>query len=273
MNLKKLILVGTVGIATTTFPLTTHNAKVTATTDSAPETSSTINSSTTSETSNVADSNTTAEVTSSPDTDTTTTTTTTTASPVEENNHPMGYYAKVQTADAVNPQETQEAANEKATMRAARAAVQEEQATPAANAPADLSSTDKTLPRLDAVDIASYQSWMTQADFNSLKASGVKTIVIKLTESANYTNPYAKSQIQMARNAGLNIDTYHFVSDPTKIQYEAAYYAKVANSLGLSKNTVMIEDAESPSYKYNWTNVSLTFKSTMNSAGYNNIRY
>lgn len=34
----------------------------------------------------------------------------------------------------------------------------------------------------DAVDVASHQSWMTQADFNALKAQGVKTIVVKLTE-------------------------------------------------------------------------------------------
>lgn len=58
------------------------------------------------------------------------------------------------------------------------------------------------MPRKDAVDIASYQSWMTQADFNSLKTSGVKSIVVKLTEGTNYTNPYAANQIKMAQNAG-----------------------------------------------------------------------
>lgn len=136
-----------------------------------------------------------------------------------------------------------------------------------------LNPNEAALPRRDAVDIASYQSWMTQADFNALKSAGVKTIVVKLTEGESYTNPYASSQINMAKAAGLNIATYHFVSNPARIQYEAAYYAKTAKNLGLPSTTVMIEDAEFPSTAYNWTNASLVFKNTMASNGYPNVRY
>lgn len=136
-----------------------------------------------------------------------------------------------------------------------------------------LAPSDTALPRRDVVDISSYQSWMNQADFNAMKSAGVKTIVVKLTQGESYTNPYAKNQINLTKAAGLNIATYHFVSDPTRIQYEAAYYANVAKSLGLPSTTVMIEDAESPSSAYNWTNVSLVFKNTMASHGFHNVRY
>lgn len=91
-------------------------------------------------------------------------------------------------------------------------------AAPAVSAPSNLDSNDTSLPRKDAVDVASHQSWMTQADFNALKSAGVKTIVVKLTEGTWYTNPYAKSHMQMARNAGLNVATYHFVENPANIQ-------------------------------------------------------
>lgn len=139
--------------------------------------------------------------------------------------------------------------------------------------PINLTSTDSTLPRKDTVDIAIYQNWMTQADFNQLKKDGVKTIVIKLTEGQNYTNPYAKSQLQMATAAGLNTAFYHFVDDPTQIQYEAAYFVKVAKSLAIPQNSVMIEDAEYPSKAYNWTAVSQVFQKTLQASGFSNVRY
>ncbi len=136
-----------------------------------------------------------------------------------------------------------------------------------------LNSNDGSLPRRDVVDIASYQYWMKQTDFNALRSAGVKTVVVKLTEGETYINPSAKSQINMAKSAGLTVATYHYVSNPTRIQYEAAHYAKVAKSFGLPNTTVMIEDAEFPSTAYNWTNVSVVFKNTMASHGFHNIRY
>ena len=183
---------------------------------------------------------------------------------ISPNNHPMGYYAQEQTQASRIHSLLKDADPDASTPNPA---------TPAATAPSNLSSTDSTLPRQDVVDIASYQYWMNQADFNALKAAGVKTIAVKLTEAESYTNPYAKNQIAMAQAAGLNVATYHFVSDPTRIQYETAYYAKVAKSLGLPSSTVMIEDAEYPSQNFGWTNVSQVFKNTMTQNGYPNVRY
>ena len=167
-------------------------------------------------------------------------------------------------------------------------------AAPVANVPSDLKSDDNTLPRKDAVDIASYQSWMTQADFNSLKTSGVKSIVVKLTEGTNYTNPYAANQIKMAQNAGLNVAVYHYArltgansqSDANSLAIqEAAYFAKVAKSFGLSSNIVMIMDCEQP-YRddsgniigpnpltVDWATAGVQFANTLKANGYSNTKF
>ncbi|MBD5854201.1 GH25 family lysozyme [Lactococcus lactis] len=204
---------------------------------------------------------------------------------VSQDDHPMGYYIK-QEQEALLAQKNLPAPQTQVAPATPEDDETENTVTPTQTLPSSaihvrmlstaapmLNSNTSSLPRRDAVDIASYQNWMNQADFYALKSAGVKTVVVKLTEGENYTNPYAKSQINMAKTAGLTVATYHFVSDPTRIQYEAAYYAKTAKSLGLSSNTVMIEDAEAPSTAYNWTNVSIVFKNTMASHGFHNIRY
>ena len=156
------------------------------------------------------------------------------------------------------------------------------------SAPDNLSSADSSLPRKDAVDIASYQSWMTQNDFNQLKAQGVKTIVVKLTQATNYINPYAKSQIQMAKNAGLNVAVYHFsvfgghnTSQATanaEATAEGKYFATVAKQYGLPANTVMINDAEYTDGTaglpvFDWTQASQQFANAVKSQGYANVKY
>ncbi|MDR2833830.1 MAG: family 25 glycosyl hydrolase, partial [Streptococcaceae bacterium] len=151
-----------------------------------------------------------------------------------------------------------------------------------------VSATNPNLPRKDVVDIASYQSWMTQNDFNQLKAQGVKTVVVKLTEATSYFNPYAQNQINMVKAAGLNVAVYHFAyignwdinTNTAKVNAtaEANYFVSKANSLSLPKNTVMIFDAEA-SYqanqgpKFNWTEAAKSFTEKVNASGFANVRY
>lgn len=143
-------------------------------------------------------------------------------------------------------------------------------------APDDLSSSDTSLPRKDFIDIASYQSWMTQADFNQLKKLGVKGVCIKLTEGTSYRNPYAKTQIAMAKTAGLVVSTYHYsrFSSTSSAQSEANYYTAYAKELGLSTSTLMVNDAEDPDMnptKVDATITSLAFKNQLAANGYNNV--
>ncbi|MCL2681557.1 MAG: N-acetylmuramoyl-L-alanine amidase, partial [Streptococcaceae bacterium] len=192
----------------------------------------------------------------------------TSADTIEPNNHPMGYFTQAQTSQAPF------------------ALPSDNQGLSRTNAPSDLTSNDGTLPRKDAVDIASYQSWMKQADFNQLKVQGIKTIVIKLTEGTTYTNPYAKSQISMAKAAGLNVAVYHFstfgvhntsqaAADAQAIA-EAKYFASVAKADGLPSNTVMINDAEYTSGGaplFDWTISSQKFVNQLKASGFSNGKH
>lgn len=204
---------------------------------------------------------------------------------ISSDNTPMGHYIEQEQSQEASTESTSDSSTTPNIRARSFAAV------PASNAPSDLKSDDNTLPRKDAVDIASYQSWMTQADFNSLKSSGVKSIIVKLTEGTNYTNPYAANQIKMAQNAGLNVAVYHYArltgansqsaANSLAIQ-EAAYFAKVAKSFGLSSNTVMIMDCEQP-YRdgsgniigpnpvtVDWATAGVQFSNQLKAQGYAN---
>ncbi|MBB5887682.1 GH25 family lysozyme [Lactovum miscens] len=187
---------------------------------------------------------------------------------IQSDNHPMGYAWKIQSnsTNSFNPLSFIKLSS-------------------TVNAPADLSSDNSNLPRKDAVDISSAQSWMTQTDFDNLKKQGVKTVVIKLTEGTGYTNPYAKSFLQMAKNSGLNIATYHYArlgdtSDQatanSQAVAEAEYFVSVARNLGIPSNTAMILDCESPAVNINsvdWTLASLSWEKEMVLLGYSNVKY
>ncbi|MEG2563505.1 MAG: GH25 family lysozyme, partial [Lactococcus sp.] len=233
---------------------------------------------------------------------------------VPVDNHPMGYYAEVQTEE--NPmtapidaqgnlapideegQTVKEDIQEntetpKVSSRVRRAIADDAETAQASlrNAPSDLVSNDTSLPRKDAVDIASWQDWMTQSDFNQLKAQGVKTVIVKLTESTTYINPAAKAQIQMAKNAGLTVAVYHFshFSESGKTaqatvnntaRAEANFFANVAKQYGLSTSTVMINDAEyvpkdsvGTMPYWDWTVASQNFADQLKKQGFATTRH
>ena len=152
----------------------------------------------------------------------------------------------------------------------------------------ELDSNDSSLPSRDVIDVASYQSWMTQADFNAVKSQGVKTVVVKLTEGTGYVNPYAKQQITYAKNAGLNVAAYHFPTLSAEqsdqnvanqaARNEADYFSNVAKSLNLPTSTVMVFDAEDHpktpvGASIDWTDASLNFANQMKLNGYSNTKY
>ena len=71
---------------------------------------------------------------------------------------------------------------------------------------------DANYPRVDAVDISGYQASMTPNNFVTLKNLGVKTAIVKVTEGTYYINRYAGQQINYAKNAGLNVQVYHYAN-------------------------------------------------------------
>ena len=104
-----------------------------------------------------------------------------------------------------------------------------------------------------------------------MKKQGITGVVVKLTEATTYKNPYAKTQIENAKKAGLKVSTYHFSRYTTKsgAEKEAEFYAKVAKELKLSSDTIMVNDLEVGLNQYSTQN-SMIFSNRLKSLGYNN---
>ena len=98
----------------------------------------------------------------------------------------------------------------------------------------------------DAIDVSSYQGAMSVGTYSWLKSLGVKYVIVKLTQGTTYTNPYAQTQINNAKAAGLAVATYDYAvfTDSASAIAEADHYANVASSYGLDGSTLMIADME-----------------------------
>ena len=136
-----------------------------------------------------------------------------------------------------------------------------------------ISIGDSNYPRVDAVDVSGFQAGLTYNNFVSLKNAGVKTAIVKLTEGTYYTNPYDGQQITNARNAGLNVQVYHYAkfNSWNAAVAEANYLANEMNRLGLSGNTMIYADMEDNSTKYAGVANNLTgFWQQLNNRGFTN---
>lgn len=105
---------------------------------------------------------------------------------------------------------------------------------------------DKTRPRIDFIDVSSHQGNLSKSDYENMKKYGIRGVVVKLTEGTTYRNPNATNQIANAKEAGLKVSAYHYSWFTSKKQAEdeADFFASVAKQLGLSSDTIMVNDAE-----------------------------
>lgn len=132
---------------------------------------------------------------------------------------------------------------------------------------------DKTRPSQDAIDVSSYQANMTQNDYNLLAKKGVKSVIVKLTEGSNYTNPYAITQMKRAANAGLNVNIYHYANFSTKAQAttEANYLIKALKNNGVNTKIKIFADMESQASQNDNVAANLkAFWSKLSTGGYKN---
>ena len=58
-------------------------------------------------------------------------------------------------------------------------------------------------------------------DFNKVKNSDIKVVIIKATEGVNYIDPFFERHYKGANNVGLNIGFYHFMSEKTSPTQQA----------------------------------------------------
>ncbi|CAK1224031.1 Glucan-binding domain (YG repeat) [Fructobacillus fructosus] len=129
------------------------------------------------------------------------------------------------------------------------------------------------LPRMDAVDIASYQGNLTVDDFKKMKDLGITGVIVKLTESTTYTNPFAATQVANARAAGMKVSAYHFsrYTNEDQARAEANYFADAAKNLGFASSDVLIDDLEASGTKVaSVSSNARAFNNQLQSRGFTN---
>lgn len=102
------------------------------------------------------------------------------------------------------------------------------------------------MTRETIIDVASYQSDLSVADY---KALGATKAIVKVTEGTNYINPYANHEVNRAAEAGYNgFAFYHFAKFGGSVNQaiaEANYFiAQTKAKFNLVPGTLMIVDAE-----------------------------
>ncbi|MCB5956213.1 GBS Bsp-like repeat-containing protein [Enterococcus sp. CWB-B31] len=131
-------------------------------------------------------------------------------------------------------------------------------------------------PKLSFIDVSSHNGTITTSQYQMMKNYGVTGVVVKLTEGTTYFNPYAQSQIANAKAAGLKVSVYHYshYTSTAGAQAEAKYFVNKANSLSLSKDTVMVADIEESSMRTSAVNANTqAFKAQLNNSGYSKVAY
>ena len=126
------------------------------------------------------------------------------------------------------------------------------------------------------IDISSHNGVISVSDYQRLKSQGITGVVVKLTEGTSYTNPYARAQIANAQAAGLRVSAYHYSHYETaaEARAEAQYFVRVAQSMGLSGSTTMVNDMEERSMLNGDLNANTqVWKDEMNHLGYSNNVY
>lgn len=126
------------------------------------------------------------------------------------------------------------------------------------------------------IDISSHNGVISVSDYQRLKSQGITGVVVKLTEGTSYTNPYARAQIANAQAAGLRVSAYHYSHYETaaEARAEAQYFVRVAQSMGLSGSTTMVNDIEERSMLNGDLNANTqAWKDEMTRFGYSNNVY
>lgn len=132
---------------------------------------------------------------------------------------------------------------------------------------------DKSRPRVDAIDISSYQGGLSQADFKTMARYGVKTIIIKATQGTDYANPYFLEQVKYANAAGMNVDVYHYATFNSKASStaEANHLASYLTSENINKKVLVFADMEdSSTYTTSIQSLMNNFWNVLNHYGYTN---
>ena len=128
--------------------------------------------------------------------------------------------------------------------------------------------------RTDMVDVSNHNGNMTTSEYTTMRNNyGVKAMTCKISEGTYYHDPYAKSNITNASQAGLYVNGYYFCrySNVAQAKAEANYAVQCAKNDGLPVNAVLVADIEAGQSALGTYNNSLAIsamKEVVESAGY-----
>jgi LysM repeat protein/GH25 family lysozyme M1 (1,4-beta-N-acetylmuramidase) len=139
------------------------------------------------------------------------------------------------------------------------------------------SSAYAAQPRVDFIDVSHYNALQGEslAFYQTIKNSGVKGVVVKVSEGTYYVDPAASVNIANAKQAGLVTSAYHFARYKSidGAKNEADYFDKKLQLVGFNKDTdgqvvVDIEDSSLTTDKYALTQYTNAFINEMKLLGY-----
>lgn len=120
--------------------------------------------------------------------------------------------------------------------------------------------------RVTVIDLASFQSSLTVADY---KAIGAEYAIVKISENTNYINPYIRSLIDLSAAGGImGYAFYHFgrFHNDAQAVDEANYFITAAKArANIKPGTLLILDAEIQGMP---TSSVIAFLDTLRNAGY-----
>jgi GH25 family lysozyme M1 (1,4-beta-N-acetylmuramidase)/LysM repeat protein len=142
------------------------------------------------------------------------------------------------------------------------------------------SSAYAAQPRVDFIDVSHYNALQGEslAFYQTIKNSGVKGVVVKVSEGTYYVDPAASVNITNAKQAGMVVSAYHFARYKSidGAKNEADYFDKKLQLVGFNKDTdgqvvVDIEDSSLTTDKYALTQYTNAFINEMKLLGYTKV--
>lgn len=135
-------------------------------------------------------------------------------------------------------------------------------------------------PDVDFIDVSHHnrELGLPLAFYQTIKASGVKGVVVKVSEDRYFVDPAASVNIANARQAGLIVSAYHYArfTSNTSAKAEAQWFDKKLKLVGFNKakDGYVVVDVEADNLSNNSANLTQytnTFISEMKKLGYTRV--
>jgi GH25 family lysozyme M1 (1,4-beta-N-acetylmuramidase) len=129
--------------------------------------------------------------------------------------------------------------------------------------------------RVDFIDVSHWNnsSGLPLSFYQTLKAGGIDSVVVKVSDGTNYIDPSASVNVANAKQAGMIVNAYHFarLTSNADATNEAKWFDRQLRYVGFDKlrDGIVVVDVEVPAASRNkLTEYTNTFISAMHQLGY-----